>query len=324
MGALNESAAPIAKPPPFLMTALCLVASGWVGAAFVSFLSFAQRGGTGFGVWLGYSTLLSAVVGGFVLRALLPRLTGVEIAYGWAVVALGAGSLVGNLFQAAVLRYTARHAGTAAPIIFSDPIVTLGFTALSLLVSCWVIVVTGHGPRPRPALFAPRPTSPSVSTAPPASNAWWDQSDAAQTAHTDTLRAELARTDNAVAETCIAISRAPAQAMPGYISEALLELATCANTLRASRAPDPKVRAAVSKLVDGLDRFQQALADIADDDAAYGSDAIIATGMLFPTISDTGDGGSRARYELDHADGLATIRDALSQLRALGALPEEP
>jgi len=310
MGALNESAAPIAKPPPFLMTALCLVASGWVGAAFVSFVSFAQRGGAGLGVWIGYSTLLSAVVGGFVLRAMLPRVTGVEIAYGWAVAALGAGSLVGNLFQAAVQRYIARHAATAAPIVFFDPIVMLGFTALSLLVSYWVIVVTGHGPRGRPPAFASRPGLPSAgisSTRP----------------HADTLGAELIRTQDSVTETCIAISRAPAAAIPGYVTEAMLELATCANTLRAGRASDPNVRAAVSLLVNGLDRFQCALADIADDAAAYGSDAIIATGLLFPTIRDTGDGGSRVRYELDHADGLATIREALEQLRALGALAGE-
>ena len=315
MGALNESAAPIERPPPFLMTALCLVASGWVGAAFVSFASVVPQGGfagsgRGLGLWLGYSTLLSAVVGGFVLRALLPRLVAVEIVYAWAVLALGAGSLVGDLFAAAVQRYTADHAGPSAPIVFSDPIVTLGFTALSLLVSYSVIVLTGHGPRARPPAFAPRPSPPSAVTS-------------SVRPYADTLGAQLVRTENSVTETCISISRAPAAAIPGCVTEAMLELATCANTLRAGRASDPNVRAAVSLLVDGLDRFQNALADIAGDAAAYGSGAIVQTGLLFPTTSDTGDGGSRARYELDHADGLATIRDALDRLRGLGAFPEE-
>ena len=38
-------------------------------------------------------------------------------------------------------------------------------------------------------------------------------------------------------------------------------------------------------------------------------------------MSDSSDGGSRARYELDHADGLADIRDACQQLQTLGLLP---
>ena len=40
-------------------------------------------------------------------------------------------------------------------------------------------------------------------------------------------------------------------------------------------------------------------------------------------MSDVSDGGSHARYELDHADGLATIRESFERLRALGVLRDD-
>ena len=46
-------------------------------------------------------------------------------------------------------------------------------------------------------------------------------------------------------------------------------------------------------------------------------------GLLIGSMADVSDGGGLARYELDHADGLATIRESFERLRALGVLREE-
>lgn len=79
----------------------------------------------------------------------------------------------------------------------------------------------------------------------------------------------------------------------------------------------------ISQLVDGLERFQQSLVEIADDAATSGSSRIVQPGLLFPSLGDVSDGGSRARYELEHADGLATIRDAFQELQTLSLIPGE-
>lgn len=77
------------------------------------------------------------------------------------------------------------------------------------------------------------------------------------------------------------------------------------------------------QLVDGLDRFQESLTQIAADAAAGGSDHLYQPGLFLGSMADVSDGGGRARYELDHADGLADIRAAFDRLRALGVLQDD-
>jgi hypothetical protein len=85
--------------------------------------------------------------------------------------------------------------------------------------------------------------------------------------------------------------------MAGHVVDALTALGICIRSLQHAITSDPKVRAEIDHLIDGLNRFQTALTQIAAD---------AATGL--------------ARYELDHADGLADIRESFERFRALGVL----
>ncbi len=311
-----DSAAPVSKSAPFFLTVVSILVSGWVVGLLVGlWLSpLGYGGGQAVGVSLGFTTLVTAVIGGLVLRAVLPRLAGVEISYRWAVVALGLGNFVAAIFSLAAEKLIYQHLAKTTPLIAANPLLSLVTTAIGFGISYWVIVLYGREPQaaPRPRVAVARPPSayeagPGYELRLPAGG----------------LAFDVARTQEAVARTCIEISRARAQEIPGYIIDALAELSTCEGALRNTDSANAKVRAAVNTLVDGLERFQESLVQIADDAASSGSGRIVQPGLLFPSLSDTSDGGSRARYELDYADGLATIREALDQLRKLGVISDD-
>lgn len=285
---------PLRRSPSFWLTAVCLLVSGTVAGLFVSLLMPTLRvSESDFGTTLLYVTIASALIGGLVLRAVLPRLAGTAISYPWAVAALGLGGAVGNAFL-----WVARE-GSAFSI---EPLLGFGATALSLVVSYYVVVAGSRGVRGAvraPAAFADL----DVDTGTTPANA-------------------VARAEAAVTRTCIEISRAPADHVAGVVIDALTELGACARTLRNESPRDPAVRAAVAELVDGLERFQEALTKIAANAAALGTDNLYQRGALFPSMADISDGGGHARYALDHADGLVEIRDACAELRVLGALDD--
>jgi len=302
----TSGALPSSKAPSFWMTALSLVAAGWVASFFVDFTAPLRLFAPGLGVSLVYATFVSALIGGIALRFILPLLTGVEISYPWAVAALGFGSLASIAFTTTIQTATLRHAPSVAPAIWSSPFLMLAATAASLIVSYWVIAVSRHTRAdsrrrtPSPQIAAHREHAPGCG-----------------------LEADLVRTQNAVTNACIDVSRARAVDIPGVVVDALTELSLCANALRAASVPDPATRAVVDNLASGLDRFAEALTGIASDAAATGSDRLPQPGLLFGSLADVSDGGGRARYELDHADGLADIRTSLETLRGLGYLRED-
>lgn len=265
------------------MTALGLLVAASVAGLFASVWMPYLPARTGLGLSVVYASLVGAFVGGFVLRAILPRLADVSVSYPWAVVAIGLGSFAGNAATVVAQTITARHVPVAvAPLVSANPLFVLGGAALRLLVSYRVIVFAG---RAAAGSYAPvaRPRAPVVRGS-------------------DGLEADLVRTQSAVAQTCIEVSRSAADEIPGRVVDALAELGTCAHLLRHATPPEPETRAAVAQLLDGLERFQDALTDIARDAAAP---------------------GVNPRYELDHADGLATIRDSFERMRSLGVLRDE-
>lgn len=302
------------KPPLFWMTALSLLLAGSVSALFASLWAPYLTAGAGLGASLVYASFVGAFVGAFVLRAILPRLAGVAISYPWAVVAIGLGSFVGNAATVVAQTVTARHVPVAvAPLVSANPLFVLGGAALRLLVSYRVIAFAGRAAAGRYAgVIRPRPPV----------DEWADSVDT-RLRGSDGLEADLVRTQSAVAQTCIDVSRSAAADIPGRVVDALTELGTCAHMLRHVTPPDPETRAAVGQLLDGLERFQSALTDIASDAAATGANHMVTTGLLWPSLTDVSDHGSLARYELDHADGLATIRDAFERLRSLGVVRED-
>ncbi len=264
------SATPLRTPPSFWLTSLSLFVSGTVAGLFVGLLTPALRfSESDLGVTLLYLTAASALIGGLVLRAVLPRFAGAAISYPWAVAALGLGGVAGTAFL-----WVARGATAAQGV---QPLIGLGATAVSLVVSYYVVVAGCRDLR-----GAVREPLPFVDLDAPVSS----------------LSNTIARAEAAVTRTCIEISRAPADEIPGVVIDALTELGACANVLRNESPRDPAVRAAVTQLVDGLDRFQEALTEIAASAATLGSDTLY------------------------HADGLAEIREACGELRVLGALDD--
>jgi len=267
--------------------------------------------GTGVGPSLVFQSFFAAFIGGIVLRAILPRLADASISYPWAVLALGLGGLVGNGFAYALQSFTLRHApATIAPMLWSSPLLAFAAMAFSFLVSYQVIAVVT------------RPRSSRTAKAAAAED-WYDAPQGGDTTANAGVGDVVARTQNAVAQTCIAVSRSAAGDMAGHVVDALTELGTCVRSLEHATALDPKVRAEVERLIDGLNRFQTALTQIAADASATGSQHLYQPGFLISYMSDVSDGGSHARYELDHADGLATIRESFERLRALGVLRDD-
>jgi hypothetical protein len=309
----------LARPPSFWMVALCIGISGFVSSLVTSMWFTYRVVGPGIGLSLVYQSFAAAFIGAFVLRAVLPRLAGASISYPWAVLALGVGGLAGNGFTYGVQSFALRHAPpTVAPMLWSSPLLGLAGMAISFFVSYQVIAVAS-GPRsPRRA----KPLTASGSAQAPADD-WYDVPRGGDIAATAGLGDVVTRTQDAVAQTCIAVSRSAAGDMAGHVVDALTELGTCVRSLQhATTSAEPKVRAEVERLIDGLNRFQTALTQIAADASATGVHHVYQPGILFGSMADVSDGGSLARYELDHADGLATIRESLEHLRQLGVLRE--
>jgi hypothetical protein len=313
----------LARPPSFWMTVACIWVSGWVSSFVVSTFLAGRFGGTGI-LALVYLSFAAAPIGAFVLRAALPRFADATISYPWAVFALGLGSLAGNSFAYELQTFTLGHArAVIAPVIWSDPLLGWAAFAVSLIVSYQVIAFATTRPSPRTARRVSSVGSTRVAAD---ADDWYDVSSASLLAAASPTGASLddvvARTDQAVARACIDISRSTGGQVAGHVIDALGELGTCAQSLQHSTVADPKVRAEVERLIDGLNRFQTALTQIATEAAATGSQHLYQGAWLSGWVSDVSDGGSLARHELDDADGLATIRESFEHLRQLGVLRE--
>lgn len=318
----SASSPSLTRPPSFWLTVVCIWISGWVSSTAVLLWLPFRIVGTGLGLALVYRSFAGAFIGALVLRAVLPRLANAVISYPWAVIALGLGSLAGNGLTLALQTFTLRHApAAAAPMIWSSPLLGFAAMAVSFFVSYQVIALATA---PRSSRSA-KPPSASGSGQVGADD-WYDAfpagGDTAATVTGSNLSDVLAHTQHAVAQACISVSRSTGSDMSGHVVDALTELGTCVRSLQHSTAADPNVRAEVDRLVDGLNRFQTALTQIAADAAATASQHMYQPGALFGSMADVSDGGGLARYELDHADGLAAIRESFERLRTLGILRE--
>jgi hypothetical protein len=319
MPMISSASPSLARTPSLWLTVLCIWISGWVSSTVISLWLPYRVVGTGLGLSLVYHCVAAAFVGAFVLRSVLPRLADASISYPWAVLALGLGGLAGNGFAYAVQTFTLRHTPiTIAPMLWSNPLLALASMAIGFCVSYQVIAVA-TAPRPSPSA---KPVSASGS-AQVAEGDWYDLlPTGGDTAANSSLDDVVARTQDAVAQTCINVSRSTAGEMAARIVDALTELGTCVHRLQHSTSSDPNVRAEVDRLVDGLNRFQTSLTQIAADASATGTQRMYQPGALFGSMADVSDRGGLARYELDHADGLAAIRESFERLRALGVLPD--
>jgi hypothetical protein len=321
MPMISSASPSLARPPSFWMTVVCIWISGWASSAVTSMWLPYRIVGPGLGLSLVYQSFVGAFIGALVLRAVLPRLANAVISYPWAVVALGLGTLAGNGLTLALQTFTLRHAPPAvAPMIWSSPLLAFASMAISFFVSYQVIALATAPRSSRSAKSVSSSGSAQVGA-----QDWYDVPASGNTAVNVTgasVSDVVAHTQHAVAQTCIDVSRSTASEMAGHIVDALTELGTCVRSLRHSTSSDPKICAEVDRLIDGLNRFQTALTQIAADASATGAQHMYRRGWLSGSMADVSDGGSLARYELDHADGLAAIRESFEHLRTLGVLRE--
>jgi hypothetical protein len=284
--------------PPFRATFATLWIAGAVSSAVLAALpiyGFVHSWTAG----SVYRVVLGAAIGGAVVRAALPRLAGAEISYPGAAFAVGIGGGLGTLVQLVWLGETARHAAAAGPwlttISVAGSLVASVASLAGTILAYQVVVALA---RPRGA----RATETEIELG----LAWG----AADTSHPAVLPlpepprerpvrtwldVALADVRRAVVTAVGEIGEAAAIDFPSRVLEALSELATCTRTLRQGEVDDPQVRSGVERLVDGLERFQTSISTLGT-----------------PAIE-----GARLRYELEHADGLATIGGAFEEIDAL-------
>lgn len=309
------------------MTVLSIFVAGRVaGLVEGVFFFYTPEGATG-GVALTYSLLLHALIGAYVLQRVLPRLAGIEVSYPEAAVAMGLGALAADVIVLAAVHLPSQG---SAPGIGINPLASLfsTFGLVSLAIELWVsyrlIVslareahpsVRGVWALPGVAQHADdhdRLTElelePDGATRLPAGSGW--------------LEVALARTQEAVHRSCSEIGRAPADRAAALALDALTELGTCARNLDHVSSPDPQVRAAVAQLRSGLEEFQAALTEIATG-PTVGGRHVYQPGVFLPSMADVPSGEGRRRYELEHAGGLAAIREAFERLSSLGALGDD-
>jgi hypothetical protein len=247
------------------MTALCIWIAGGVSSFVVSAVLPGRIVSSSPGPSLIVFALAAAFGGAFVLRAVLPRLAGASISYAWAAIALGVGSLAGNGVIIVVRALVLSHASAAAPVLGSNPAFALGAMAIGFLVSYQVITFAAAQPSRVGAARVPTEAEDRYDTSP----------------LSGMLGDVVARTQQAVAQACIDISRSPGDQIPGVVVDALTELGTCTHGLQHSTTTDPALRAEVERLLDAVNRFQTALAQIADDAAATGSDRMYQRGIIW-------------------------------------------
>ena len=278
--------------PPFLATFASIWIAGAVASAVAGAVPLAGAVHS-WAAWSIYRLLLVAAVGAAVLRAVLPRLAGAEISYAAAAFALVAGGAIGTAVQLLWLRETARHAAAAGPWLTTLSAAGSLVTAVASLVGA-IVTYQAVAALARPVAAA---AGAALRELP-----WPDEvSPLPEPRHDLPVRTwlDVAVTDvrRAVVSASSEIGSASAIDVPSRVLEALTELATCTRTMRQGEVDDAQLRKAVEQLVEGLERFQAALADLGT-----------------PAIE-----GARLRYELEHADGLGQIRAALERIDELRA-----
>ena len=239
------SAATSPRQPSFWMTALSLLVAGSVAGLFAS-------------VWMPYLPAGQGSVCRSSTRRWSARSSAESccgrscpvwpasaVSYPWAVVAIGLGSFAGNAATVVAQTITARHVPVAvAPLVSANPLFVLGGAALRLLVSYRVIVFAGRAAAARQL----RPRRPAAA----ARRARERRSRSRSRPNAERRRADLHRgqplgggRDPRTGRRCADRAR------------------HLAHMLRHATPPDPETRAAVAQLLDGLERFQDALTDIA-------------------------------------------------------------
>ena len=304
---------------PLVPTLLCLLAAAWVSSAVAS-AAFAALAHPAIAasplVLLVGEGLVGALVGAVVIRALLNNVVGCEISYGPAFIAVAAGSLVGNAVVWATSTALQHNGSPAVPI--GGLVFGFATAITSMAVSYWLLQ---RGVRDRAAV---QPHTGRTADPDGASAAWADDTPARHASQT-TWGLGGASYDNLVSaarEASLGVvdaaSRTTPAEVPNVISEGLSRLQSITANLESTTPPVAVPARVHRQLVCGMKHLQVDLVDTAASAVSTAADRITQRGWLLPTSVDVSDGGARYRWELSMCEGLKMVKEALSELNALG------
>jgi hypothetical protein len=138
----------------------------------------------------------------------------------------------------------------------------------------------------------------------------------------DPTASAYAETISAVRESTLGLvgavnSVAPASA-PTVIAEGLVPYEAATRRLEQAELPGSVSADLNQRLVEALKQLEEDLALTADEAATTAGSSLYQPGFLTPSMADVSDGGGRYRWELEESEGLRAVKQALSDLGALG------
>jgi hypothetical protein len=298
---------------PFLPTLLCLWSAGSI-ASFVTSMVFLGRAYPPSGpspVIVVANLLLSAAIGAVLFQLLLRSVVDYEIPYGATVVALVAGSSASTVVQFVCLHGLGGGASTALRPVAAIPFLP---SFVGGVISWWLLQ-NGGGPQAPSTLVMP----PSAAAEHPVSR----QMQVFGDPHAgDPTASAYAETISAVRESTLGLvgavnSVAPASA-PTVIAEGLVPYEAATRRLEQAELPGSVSADLNQRLVEALKQLEEDLALTADEAATTAGSSLYQPGFLTPSMADVSDGGGRYRWELEESEGLRAVKQALSDLGALG------
>jgi len=106
--------------------------------------------------------------------------------------------------------------------------------------------------------------------------------------------------------------------VPTVIADGLISYEAATKRLEQAQLPSAVPAELNQRLVAGLKQLEDDLILTAEDAATTAGSRLYQRGFLTPSMGDASDGGARYRWDLEQSDGLRAVKQALSELRALG------
>ncbi len=300
---------------PFLPTLLCLWGAGWVTSLITSVLFLGSvYSPSPSPVMVAVNILLSAAIGAIVVQYLLLSVVDCEIPYSATLVALVAGSVASTV--ARLILFSQLQGGGSPGLL---PIAGLGASFLPALigavVSWWLLQNAASSPAP-PTLAEPQSTDLRVRAAPQQTRVFDDPhaGDPTASAYAETI---LAVRESALGLVGTVNSVDP-DSVPTVIAEGLIPYEAATKRLEQAQLPSTVSAELSQRLVAGLKQLEEDLTLAAEDAATTAGSRLYQRGLLTASMADVSDGGARYRWDLEQSEGLRAVKQALSDLKALG------
>jgi len=301
---------------PFLPTLLCLWGAGWVTSLVTSilFLGHAYSASPS-PAMVAVNTLLTAAVGAVVVQYLLLTMVDYDIPYTATLLALVAGSVANTIVR--LILDSQVQAGASPGVL---PITGLGFAFIPSLVgavvSWWLLQNAATAPT-RPAIADAALSE--IAEHPPVSRQARIFDDPLAGDATASAYSELV---SAVRESALGlvgtVNSVEPSSVPTVIGEGLVPFEAATRRLEQAELPSTVSTELNQRLVTGLKQLEEDLTETAEEAATTAGSRLYQRGLFNASMADVSDGGARYRWDLEQSKGLRDVKQALSELKALG------